>query len=955
MGVNAGTRCGSAVFGLLLWTATGHGWAADTASAGAGQSDTALSEVVITGSRLISNGDNSPTPVTVVSTEQLLQGQPQTVAQALQNLPVFAGSQGQNSNPGGASTNSGAAVMNMRNLGLLRTLVLYDGHRLPPTSPLGTIDVDMVPQLLLQRVEVVTGGASAVYGSDAVSGVVNFITDTKFAGLKTNVHAGMSELHDGRTWDVGVAGGRFFAGQQGHVEFGYQFHNDEGIYTRLTRPWGAAVWTVQGGGSAASPYHLVKDSRISTFSYGGLIVRGAPVINGTTLNNFVQNGVLGTFTNGAASGTNGVQSGGDGTSFYPSSLKTAYRSHQLFGRADYDFDNGLHGYAEVAGAWLWNQDIWGPNSLNNVSINNNNAFLAPAYRAALPQTANANFGISKTFLQVAPVAPTTYEKQIYALADLSGSLGESYKWELSYSHSKTDQNTRQLSNINRNRLFAALDVVADPVSGQPVCNVTLTNPGLYPGCVPLNVFGPTSESPDALRYVGVTTEHWARTNVDDVAASLTGAPLHTWAGPVNMALSGEWRRISFNDVSNALASDTMTCTGLRFCTAGSNLWQSGSYGPWFPARQTVTEGAYEFDAPIAKDRPFARDLGLNGAVRYANYSTSGGVWAWKAGFDWHIGDQVTVRGTRSRDIRAPNLNDLYAPSLTTRNTFTDTLTNQLIANFNLTSRGNPDLKPELADTKTVGIVYKPARLSGFSMALDGFETQIGNAIVNLSGGNATVQQACNLSQGTSPYCTLITRPLPYSNNSTANNATEAFTVPINVAFIRTYGADLELNYATSVASHPLSMRLLTTYQPHLLLVTPGLSSVDMGGAAFGSGGISTTPSLRVTAFVTYKPVEALTLTVLQRWRNPLRWNGDATLVYSEPRIPSVSYTNLNVSYAIKPATQGQAEVFLNLQNLFNQPPPIAIGPGSTAGQNAANADGDDFVGRYYTLGVRYRL
>ncbi len=912
-----------------------------------------LNEIVVTGSRIITNGDDSPTPVTVVSTDQLLESQPSTVAQALLNLPVFAGSQGQNSNPGGASTNSGAAVLNIRNLGLLRTLVLYDGHRLPQTSPNGTVDVNMIPQMLLQRVDVVTGGASAVYGSDAVSGVVNFVTDTHFTGLRAKAQLGDTERSDNRTYDAGFALGTGFAGQRGHFEFSYQFHDDPGIYTRLTRPWGAAVWSIQGAGTGASPYHLVRDSRISTSSFGGLISARAPVQNGITLNNFSSNGVLTPFVNGAASGTTGVQSGGDGTYFYPSSLKTAYRSHQAFARVDYDFSDSLHGYFETARTLNWNQDIWGPNSLTNVPISNANPFLSTTYRTLLPQTTNANFTLSKTFLQVPPVAPTTYEKQLFVLGDLAGSLGEHYKWEASFSHSQTDQNTRQLSNINRNRLYAALDAVANPANGEIVCNVTLTNPGLYPGCVPLNVFGPQSESPAALAYVGTRTEHWAKTKMDDAAASVTGAPFSTWAGPVNMALSGEWRRIKFNDISNALSSDQMDCTGLRFCTLPSNLWASGSYGPWSPANMSVSEGALELDAPLAKDLRFAKDLGLNAAGRYANYSTTGGVWAWKVGLDWHLSDALTLRGTRSRDIRAPNLNDLYAPALTTRNTFTDSLTGQLITNFNLTSRGNPDLRPELADTKTAGVVFRPQSLPGFSIALDGYETVISNAIISLSGSTATVQSACNASGGASPYCALITRPLPYSNRTSANNATEAFTIPINVAYLRTYGADLEVNFRGTLFSRPFAARLLSTYQPHLLLVTPGLSSVDMGGAAFGAGGISTTPALRLTAFITAKPSDALTLTVTQRWRSGLRWNGDPLLVYSEPDIASIAYTNLNVSYALKSVGTGKVNLFLNVQNLFDKAPTIAITSGSTAGQNAANPDGDDFVGRYYTLGARY--
>jgi len=161
--------------------------------------------IIVTGSRVIANGNNSPAPVTVIGVEQVLQSQPVPVAQALQNLPVFSGSQGQNSAPGGASANGSANVMNLRNMGLLRSLVLYDGHRVPPTSPQGYVDTNMIPQMLLKRVDMVTGGASAVYGSDAVSGVVNFITDSKFNGLRFDAQAGVSNYGDDKTQKLAVA------------------------------------------------------------------------------------------------------------------------------------------------------------------------------------------------------------------------------------------------------------------------------------------------------------------------------------------------------------------------------------------------------------------------------------------------------------------------------------------------------------------------------------------------------------------------------------------------------------------------------------------------------------------------------------------------------------------------------------------------------------------------------
>jgi iron complex outermembrane receptor protein len=940
----------SALTGVGALVISAQGTAQNASTSGTADEAT-LSEVVVTGSRVIANGNNSPTPVTIVSTDELLQNQPQTIAQALQSLPVFVGSLGQNTNPGGASTNNAANVVNLRNIGLTRTLVLYDGHRVPSTSPTGLVDVDMIPQMLLQRVDVVTGGASAVYGSDAISGVVNFITNPKFNGLKAYIQTGKSEYDDDKTADVGLAAGTGFMGDRAHVEFSYQYRESPGVYTRLTRPRGQEVWTAQGAGTAANPYRPVQNSRLSTLSFGGLINSGP--LNGQQ---FGQNGVLSPFVHGTATGASGVESGGDGTYFYPASLKSGFRSHQAFARTDFDFNESVHAYVALSATWNWNQNIWGYNSLTNVPISNSNAFLTAAQQAAAG-AATGSFNFSKAFLQWDPVSPTTREKHHYILANLAGKFADGYRWEVSATHSEARQNTAQLNNLQRERLYAALDAVVNPATGQIVCQVSTTaNAALYPGCVPLNVFGPTSESQAAIDYVSATTQYWGLTRMEDLAANLTGAPLSSWAGPINMALSAEWRRLRFEDTSTGLPLATMNCTGLRFCqvgTAASNLWQSGSYGEW-QGSQTVSELAYEVNVPVLAGKRFAENVGINAAARYADYDTNGGVWAWKTGLDWQVGEQLTVRATRSRDIRAPNLNDLFSAPLVARNTFNDTLTGQALPQFATTTTANPDLKPEIADTTTAGFVYRPEWLQGFSLAVDGYETRISDAIVSLSGGTATVQRACTSSGGTSIYCSLVTRPLGYANTTPANNATAAFTKPINVATLRTYGADVEANYATSLRERPASVRLFMTYQPHLTLVTPGIGVVDMGGAAFGPAGFVSMPQVRVTAMLSYSPIENLSVSVLERWRSKLRWNGDRSLVYDGPDIPAVAYTHLNVGYTIKLASAGETQVFFNVQNLFDKAPPLAP-PTSTPGQNAANADGDDFIGRYYTLGMRYKF
>ena len=227
-------------------------------------STASVEAITVTGSRIIRNGDASPSPVTVVSTEDLVKSNPgATLAEALNTLPTFAGSRGATSNPtttGTAAGGNGAAnQLNLRNLDATRTLVLMDGKRVPPTLFNGVVDVDIIPQMLIERVDVVTGGVSAVYGSDAVSGVVNYVINKTFTGVRGQVSYGASEQNDATKFDAAVAYG-VKLGDRAHAEFSYEYRKEGGIDARTQRDW-ANQWGVTGAGTAANPYVLQGNLR----------------------------------------------------------------------------------------------------------------------------------------------------------------------------------------------------------------------------------------------------------------------------------------------------------------------------------------------------------------------------------------------------------------------------------------------------------------------------------------------------------------------------------------------------------------------------------------------------------------------------------------------------------------------------------------------------------------------
>jgi outer membrane receptor protein involved in Fe transport len=937
-----------------------------------------LREVIVTGSRVITNGNDSPTPVTVMTAREL-QDFHSTAFEALIDLPVFAGSRGAAlSNPGQAGgNNANVSALSLRGLNAIRTLVLYDGHRLPPTQQDGATDANIAPQMLLQRVDVVTGGASAVYGSDAIGGVVNFIADRKFQGVKISVQSGISELRDDRSYNFGVAGGTILFDGRGHIEGSYQVNDDAGIPHRNDRKNFISRWTVQGNGCPAgvtpcAPYFLVANATVSNLSFGGKIT--GPASNPLANYNFSTNGVLTPFVNGDSTGIVGNQQiGGDGSYHTASGLKAKVAVNQVFGRFDLDLTDTLHYYAAVTAMVEHEFNYFFSNNISGFTVSATNAFLAPAYQQQMTAAGLSIFTFGKTwgYSGVPPVQTEFFTRHLNIVTGLEGRLG-GYRWDLAYSRSDAKLESRADVNINLARLSAALDAVTDPATSKIVCRVALTNPGLYPGCVPVNVFGPTAENSEAINYFVQQTEIPTRTKMDDVSATLAGAPLDDWAGPVNMALSGEWRRLGYELTSTSLPVlyDPVDCTGLRYnCTtfnpasgAGTSRYQFNTANRP-PVSMTVAEAAVEADVPLLRDLPLARSADLNLAYRYTRYRVSGSpiislpsetheflANTWKVGLNWHLRDALTLRATRSRDIRAPNLNELFQPgSLGAPNNITDYLTNITPAATTTQSGGNPDLGPETAFTTTVGIVYQPT--AQFSLAVDAYDIKISNVIITASGQNLNTQRACYASGGSSPYCQLIERPFSISNTSAANVATRYYSLPINVALLKAQGADVEANYRMRWFNQPLSLRALLTYQPHTVTVQDGFTTVDASGTITGAA------VWRVTAFAHYRPTDRVSIDWMTRWRSRLHMSSDPTLVELVPiRASSVMFSNLNLAYRLL-QQRGQVDINLGIQNVFNQLPPItstaatANLPGNTGGYVL----GDDPVGRYYSLGVRYRM
>jgi len=937
--------------GLLLGVSMGilgggsYAFAQD-ASASAGANDSQVVEAVtVTGSRITAIATNAPTPVTVVSTEQIQQTTPSSLPDGLNKLPIFQGSAIPTRSGDGAG-NQAQNVLALRGFGTQRTLVLMDGHRLTPSNANGTVDVDSIPQMLISRVDVVTGGASAVYGSDAVTGVVNFIIDKKFTGLKIEANGGISTYGDGNSYKFGIAGGAQVLGGRGHVIGSYQRRETDDV-SNFDREYGRGVYTLTGSGTVAAPFTTSMNIRRADSAFGGKITactNSCSVLG----QQFISNGVLGPFLPGQTTGTGNQNVGGDGAYARYTTALVAMRQDELFGRFDYDLTDNVQFYAQASyakafsGGWHFPVKLT-PGNGQASTFYKNNPFLTPAVRAALGDNglsdATNTFQLGTYIISTGPKGLTgtrNINEYTNFNTGLQGSLGQ-FHWDLTYTHGKNDLMVESRNNSNYQKQFAALDAVTVGGTVQCYAATQAATAAAYKGCVPLNAFGPTAITADAFDWFTDNTHQNVINKMDDVSGSFTGTAFHNWAGPINFAVSGEARWNSYEVKSDANPTASVDCTGLRICNSALPLW-SQPVSAQIAAKNHVWEVAGELAIPLLKDLPLVSSLDANLAGRYTDYSTSGSVETWKAGLDYRVNNTLRFRATTSRDIRAPTLNDLFQPLQGSVSGFVDLHTSTSNTVFNY-SRGNPDLKPEVARTWTAGAVFTPDFFPGFTASVDWYKISMDNAIGAVSAGNNTVQRLCEDSGGSSQYCTLFERPLPFSDHTAANFPTKVFNLSLNTAFTEIKGWDVELNYRFQALAGSWTTRLFANYQPVN-------KSQAFPGAPFTT---VSAPQTRVTGMLRYEH-ENLAIGVQDRWLGGFSKITSPGQVWVDPDVRAFNSADINVEYKFG----GEKTAYVTIQNVANAKPEIVPQAGSV-GLTFPVPPGQDIMGRYYTVGVRARF
>jgi iron complex outermembrane receptor protein len=955
--------------------------------------------IIITGSRLVQRGQTS-SPVTTIGADEVKNLALTSAADIVGMLP-------QNSNfispdtTGGGGFFIAASLANLRGLNPYfgsRTLTLIDGRRHVPTTYAGGVDLNVVPSSLVSRVETVTGGGSAVYGSEAVAGVVNILIDKKMEGLKADVDYGFFDHGGGDDWHGSIGFGTHFAQGRGSFIIGAEYNKAGEVRCSDARSIctaNYATFTNLNYGGANGPRYTIGSGARNLNSDNGMFFGIPTFLSGVVFPPPVAFNTAGTalapidlgnpkylgfFPGANQGGADATQDVNRTITLRPQSERTNILAH-----SEYEFSPALTGWVE--GSWYKNKTVSrSPQTGRSIfapGIAPDNYYfqrLAPAEQAkvlaflgptGIPFSSNGQWmpeRVNNTRIQVWTAA-----------AGVKGKITDRWSFDAYYSFGDNSAKANQ-SNITITDRYDWQTDAVDNGSGTPVCRVTLSNPTSVlngAGCIPMNPFG-QNFSQAAFDYSRGTLTQAEKYRQHVAALNVQGELFGGFgAGPVQLGVGGEYRK------------ETL---GVTHDVANKPWFRNFEiyYGEDFFAGLEAYEGYSETNIPLLRDLPFAKALTAEAAVRFSHYKNTETVsgtsrdtnfTTWKLSGIWEINDWLRLRGSRSRDVRAATLFELYSLNITSRGFFASVDNPwDAIPNFSTEARivnggYSTNLRPEVANTVTLGgVVTGRGALNGVYASVDWFQVDIEGAI-GRSGQAWDVVGQCFIS-GTN--CELVkgTNPVPAGTNGGVGpgflTITEVDNPHMNLGRFVTRGLDMELGYRYSFGeTQSVSLRVIGTYLYDLLIdngdgIVRQYAGISGPSSQFGS--FNTSPKWQANAFVTYAD-KMFTATVQGRYIGKGKFGllapDPATQAYyidpSDPgydasnpgsissnRLPAALYLNLNASVKLPIGNERRnVELFGNVNNLLDKDPPAA--PGGVAGTNPVYFDQ---FGRSFRFGIR---
>lgn len=950
-------------------------------------------DVVVTGSRIRRTDLTSTSPVTVVSEEEFqLQGAV-NVEQVVNTLPqVLPGLTGFSNNPG-----NGAVTLNLRNLGAQRSLVLVNGRRWMFYDTNQIVDLNTIPQFMVQNVEVSTGGASAVYGSDAVAGVVNFKLRNDLNGILAGATYNITERGDAASYSADLGIGSNFADGRGNValfanyterkplfQSARDFSNtaiaDGCVVPGSGDPSRSGIGTIQAGGSALATC-AARGGEI------GFVNGGSP---NTPIGTFSAPG--GTYIfNASGGGSRLFQNPADLYNFNPTNyLQLPQERYLLGGFANYEVADGVEVFSEISFVNnRVNQELAPTPTGVSATLQIASPFFNEQTRALLraqdaidttPNNGYATTTLNYRFLSAGSRNAEQTRQAYRVLLGVRGDLTEKLNYEAYYSYSRTNNTQYQQGNISSSRYRAALTTEFVPGSTTEVRCLDAT--ARAAGCVPINVFGDGLASAAAVNYVRVNSTNLEISELKNAVANINGSLFNFGMGAddVGFSLGGEYRQMRSRYIPDT------------FLSSGDVL----GFNAGTPTRgqYDVKEVFGELRVPLVRDG-FIYALELNGAARYSDYSLAavGGTWTYTGGAEFAPIRDVRFRGQYSRAVRAPNVQDLFggqatgffgvndrcgqfaptasrtdavralcvASGVPAANVFTALA--QPAQQIQADVGGNPNVEEEVSDTYTAGVVITPGFIPRLNITVDYFNIKVENTIGQLAGGFGNALALCydTVQDVNNPICApfvnspgrLVRNPQTGALGATAGGLNPVFT-SANVGKLETAGIDAQVDYNLQFAGGQLSLFYLGTYLDKFR--TTAIASIPER-EIFGEGRFGL-PRYRHTARVTFSDGPA---SLSLRWGFQGKTEStNLTNIFTgivRNTTPPVQTVNRLGSYSVFDLT---ASVDVNdgltfnfgVNNLLDKDPPIL---GSQAEQANTLPSFYDVLGRRFFVAARVRL
>jgi iron complex outermembrane recepter protein len=956
--------------------------AAQTQSAA---SDANIESIIVTGSRIQVQGYEAPTPVTVVGIEALERDARPDIGDVLRELPSFGTSSGPSNSVRSTYISDGTAGLNLvslRNLGQRRTLVLFHGQRVVDSNlTLGGTDMSTIPSSLISRVDVVTGGASASWGSNAVAGVVNVILDTKLDGVKVNLQAGNTWDMDRQEYEAEVAYGTPFANGRGHFIIAGNasyapdtFFNPQikGIkYTRLLQNPRYGT----GAGQTTSVPRIIHVDWTGPVSAtpGGIItncsVPGQPAgtpcpLKGTYFDGPSANPLqfdYGTF--------NGSYTGGGTPNFRWSqaefgAIANPNDTETLFNYGSYEVtDDITASYQLNYGRFHTIGNSWSTVQAGTLTIQRDNAFLPASVASRMDAIGLTSFSFGSTMTGDAPTNEGSNKAQAdnlgmpvvdlyrqlyrgtFALDGKTNWFDNAWTWNAYFQHGEARGFNTMLNNPQTANFRAAIDAVRVTAanvgaSGLPIgsiaCRSTLTNP--TNGCAPWDAFGTGKDNTAAEAYIN--KEARAGNNymhdvlsMDVWAASATGAlPFGLPAGNISSAFGLEYRREKGVQIASAASRQ-------RLFFGGGN--HSDFYG-----KSNTKEAFVEFSVPLLNES-VVQSLDFDVAGRYTDYSFSGKVGTYKFGLLSQVNDLLRVRGSYSHDIRAPGLFELYSTGQLIANSAIDPRTGLVASIFSVT-QGNLNLKPEIGNTITMGAVITPTDLiPGLRVSIDWWKIKMTDVIFT-AGLTQTLAQCA---AGVQTFCNNLVFEGPETVPGRGPSLTRINLQPVNAALQKTAGWDFSTDYTMPLFAGDFTVRALGTYLYQDLQDSLGIR-FDAIGNIGGDARRGSSPKFKGTLSGTYAQ-DAWSLTAQMRVVGKAVLNKEWVegVDVDDNTVPAIAYMDLRGAYDLNENMQ----FYFAVDNVLDKAPPVVTSTVSNSWYAPFRDELHDVFGRRGRLGVRMRF